>query len=84
MVNVTNHLKKHNLTVAEIFECESTCVLEDGKIAFCPWMEAQFFNKVNKEGYILCFTVDDDGETTLEYIPTHTLATPCDVEIKVN
>lgn len=83
MVNITNHLKKHNLTVAEIFDCDNTCVLEDGRIAFCAWMDAQFFNKVNIEGYILCFVVDDDGETNLEYIRTDTPATPCNVAIEV-
>lgn len=83
MVKVTNHLKKHNLTITEIFECDSTCILDDGRIAFCAWMDAQIFNKVNKEGYILCFIADDDGETNLEYIRTNTPAIPCDVEIVV-
>lgn len=82
MVNVTNHLKKY-LTVAEIFECDNTCVLEDGRIAICTWMDSQFFNKVNKDGYILCFTADDDGGTNLEYIRADTPATPCNVAIEV-
>lgn len=84
MVNVTNSLKKHNLTVAEIFDCDNTCcILEDGRIAFCAWMDDQLFNKVDKEDYILCFTVDYDGETNLEYIKTNTPATPCNVKIVV-
>ena len=83
MVNVTNYTKKKMRTIAEVFDDNSTCVLEDGRIAFCAWMDAQLFNKVDKEDYILCFTVDDDGETSLEYIKTNTPATPCDVEIVV-
>lgn len=83
MVNVTNRLKKHNLTAAEIFECDSTCVLEDGRIAFSAWMDIHLFKKVNKEGYILCFTVDDDGKTNLKYIRPDTPATPCNVKIVV-
>lgn len=84
MVNVTNHLKKHNLTVAEIFECDNTCVLENGRTAFCLWMDIKLFRKLEEEDYILCFTVDDDGETRLEYIRTDTPATPCDVAIEVD
>ena len=83
MVNVTNYTKKKMRTIAEVFDDNSTCVLEDGRIAFCAWMDAQLLNKVDKEDYILCFTVDDDGETNIEYIHTNTPATLCDVEIVV-
>lgn len=83
MVNVINNHAEKKLTIAEIFDCDNTCLLEDGRIAFCGWMDAQLFNKVDKEDYILCFTVDDDGETNLEYIKTNTPATPCNVEIVV-
>lgn len=80
MVHLT---KKRNLTVAEIFDYDSTCILEDGRIAFCAWMEPQLFDKVNKEGYLFCFTVNDDGDTSLEYIKTNTPAIPCNVAIEV-
>lgn len=83
MVKVTNSHAEKKLTVDEIFNCDNTCILEDGRIAFCAWMGADLFEKVNKEDFILCFTVDDDGETSIEYIRTDAPATPCDVEITV-
>ena len=83
MVNVTNYTKKKMRTIAEVFDDNRTCVLEDGRIAFCAWMDAQLFKKIDKKDYILCFTVDDDGETNLEYIKTNTPATPYDIEIVV-
>lgn len=81
MVMVTNNHAEKKPTIAEVFDNNNTCILEDGRIAFCAWMDAQLFNKVDKENYILCFTVDDDGETNLEYIKTNTPAIPCDVKI---
>ena len=84
MVKVINNHAEEKLTIAEIFDCDNnTCILEDGRVAFCPWMNAQLFNKVDKEDYILCFTVDYDGETNLEYIETNTPAIPCNVKIVV-
>lgn len=83
MVNVTNHLEEHNRTVAEIFDFDRTCVLEDGRIAFCARMDAKLFSELKKEDYILCFTIDDDGRTNLEYIRIDAPAIPCDVEIVV-
>ena len=85
MVKVVNNHAKKKLTIAEIFdECDNPCILEDGRIAFCAWMDADLFNKLNKDYFILCFTVDDDGETNIEYLRTDTPATPCDVEITVD
>ena len=84
MVSVTNSHTKKKLTVAEIFDGDNTCcVLEDGRIAFYAWMDAQLFNTVYKKDYILCFIVYYDGEIDLEYIKTSTPATPCDVKIVV-
>lgn len=83
MVNVTNNYMEKKRTIAEIFDCNNTCILEDGRIAFCAWMDASLFDKVDKKDSILCFTVEDDGETNIEYIRTDTLAIPCDVEITV-
>lgn len=84
MVKITNHHAEKKLTIAEIFSCDDTCILDDGRIAFCAWMDANLFDKVDKEDYLLCFTVDKDGETNIEYIHTDTLATPCNVEITVD
>lgn len=86
MVKVTNNHAEKKLTVAEIFSRDNTCILEDGRIAFCPWrMDSSLFDKPkNKEDSILCFTVDDDEETIIEYIRADAPATPCDVEIAVN
>lgn len=83
MVMVTNNHAEKKPTIAEVFDNNNTCVLEDGKIAFCAWMDIFLFDKVEKRDYFLCFTVDRDGKTNIEYIRTNTLATPCDVEIKV-
>ena len=83
MVNVTNNYMEKKRTIAEIFDCNSTCILEDGRIAFCAWMDASLFDKVDKKDFLLCFIIDDDGETNIEYIRTDTLAIPCDVEITV-
>lgn len=85
MVKVTNNLVGKKLPIAEIFDCgDSTCILEDGRIAFCAWMDVSLFNKLNEEDSILCFTVDDDGKTSIEYIRAKTLATPCEIEITVD
>ena len=84
MVNVTNYTKKKMRTIAEVFDDNSTCVLEDGRIAFCAWMDASLFNKLGKEDFILCFIVDNDGDTYIEYIRTDTPATPCNVKITVD
>ena len=84
MVNVTNNYMEKKRTIAEIFDCNNTCLLEDGRIAFCAWMDANLFDKVDKKDFLLCFTIDDDGETNIEYIRTNTLATPCNVEITVD
>lgn len=85
MVEITNLHVEKKLTVAEIFDCDNTCILEDGKIAFCAWMESSLFDKVNKKDFLLCFTIDPkDGETNIEYIRTNALATPCDVQITVD
>lgn len=84
MVKVTNHHAEKKLTIAEIFDCDNTCILEDGRIAFCAWMDASFFDKVNKKGSILCFTIDDSGKTCIEYIRDDTPATPCNVKITVD
>lgn len=83
MVNVTNNYMEKKRTIAEIFDCNNTCILEDGRIAFCAWMNASLFDKVDKKDFLLCFIIDDDGETNIEYIRTDTLAIPCDVEITV-
>ena len=83
MVNVTNNYMEKKRTIAEIFDCNNTCILEDGRIAFCAWMDASLFDKMDKKDFLLCFTIDDDGETNIEYIRTDTLAIPCDVEITV-
>ena len=82
MVKVINHAKK--FTIEEVFAYTNTCLLEDGRIAVCPWMDVNLFNKLNKDDFILCFTVDDDGETNIEYIRTNTPATTCNVEITVD
>ena len=84
MVKVTKSYTKKKLTIAEIFDCDSTCILEDGKIAFYVWMDIFLFNKVNKKDFLLCFTIDGDGKTNIEYIRTDTPATPCHVEITVD
>lgn len=84
MVNVINNHAEKKLPIAEIFDCDNTCILEDGRIAFCAWMDANLFDKVDEKDFLLCFTIDEDGETNIEYIRTDTLATPCTVEIKVN
>lgn len=84
MIKITNNPADKKLTVAEIFDCDNTCILEDGRIVFCAWMDASLFDKVNKKDYLLCFTIDNDGETNIEYIRTNTPATPCNVEITVD
>lgn len=84
MVKVINRHAEKKLTVAEILDYGDACILEDGKIALDVWMDASLFNKLNKGDYILCFTVDDNGEPMIEYIHTDTPATPCDVEITVD
>lgn len=84
MVNVINNHAEKKLTIAEIFDCDSTCLLEDGRIAFCGWMGANLFDKVNEKDFFLCFTIDNDGETNIEYIRVDTPAIPCNVEITVN
>ena len=84
MVKVTNNYAKRKLTVAEIFNCDNACVLNDGRIAICAWMSVFLLDKLNKKDSILCFIVDDDGETSIEYIRADTPATPCNVEIKVD
>jgi len=47
-------------------------------------MDPFLFDKLDKEDSILCFIVNDDGETSIEYIRAKTLATPCEVEMTVN
>ena len=84
MVKVIYSHAEKKLTVAEIFNCDNTCLLEDGRIAFCAYMEANLFNKLDEEDSILCFTLDDDGEPNIEYIRTDAPAIPCDVEITVD
>ena len=84
MVKVTNSFAEKKLTVEEVFACNDTCILEDGRIAFLAWMDIRLFNKLDKDDSILCFTVADDGETMIEYVSIDALATPCNVEIKVN
>lgn len=84
MVKVTNRHAEKKLTIEEVFAYENTCILEDGRIAVCPWMDVNLFINLNKDDSILCFIVDDDGETSIEYIRTDTPATPCDVEITVD
>ena len=84
MVKVVNNHTEKKLTIAKIFDYNNTFLLEDGRIAFCAWMDVQLFNKVDKEDYILCFIVDDDGGTSIEYIRTDTPATLCDVKITVD
>ena len=84
MVKVINSHAEKKLTVEEIFACDNTCILEDGRIAFCAWMDANLFNRLEEEDSILCFTVDDDGETNIENIRLDALATPCTVEITVD
>lgn len=83
MVMVTNNHAEKKPTIAEVFDNNNTCILEDGRIAFCAWMDAYVFDKVNEKDSLLCFTVDRDGETNIEYLRTSTPATPCDVEIVV-
>lgn len=84
MVMVTNNHTEKKPTIAEVFDNNNTCILEDGRIAFCAWMDASLFDKVNEKDFLLCFTVDRDGETNIEYIYTKALATPCNVEIMVD
>ena len=84
MVKVTNNPAEKKLTIAEIFDCDNSCILEDGRIALCAWMDVSLFDKVVKKDSLLCFTVDADGETNIEYIRTNTPATPCNVEITVD
>ena len=84
MVKVTNNHAEKKLTIAEIFDRGNTCILEDGKIAIDVWMDIFLFEKVNKKDFLLCFTVDDNGETSIEYIRAKTLATPCNVKITVD
>ena len=83
MVKITNNYVGKKLTIAEIFNCDDTCILDDGRIALCTWMDAGLFNKLGKEDFILCFIVDNDGDTHIECIRTDTPATPCNVEITV-
>ena len=80
MIKITNHQTEKKLTIAKIFDCDSTCILEDGRIAFCAWRD----DKVVKKDFLLCFIIDDDGETNIEYIRTNTPATPCNIEITVD
>ena len=84
MVKVINRHAEKKLTVAEILDYSNACILEDGRIAFCAWMDIFLFNKVNKKDFLLCFTIDGDGKTNIEYIRTDTPATPCNVEITVD
>lgn len=86
MVKVTKSYTKKKLTVEEIFACNNTCLLEDGRIAFCAWLDANLFDRLEKDkkDFILCFTIEDDGETNIEYIRLNTPATPCNVEITVD
>lgn len=86
MVKVTNNHAEKKLTVEEIFACDNTCILEDGRIAFCAWICTSLFDRLKKDpkDLILCFTVDDNGETSIEYIRAKTLATPCNVKITVD
>lgn len=83
MIKVTNNYAEKKLTIAEIFDCDNTCLLADGRIAFCAWMNAYLFDKVKEEDSLPCFTIDDNGEANIEYININTLATPCSVEITV-
>lgn len=84
MVKVTNDHADKRLTIAKIFEYDDTCILEDGRIAFCSWMDANLLNELEEEDSLLCFTVNDDGETNIENIRLDTLATPCNVKITVD
>ena len=85
MVKVINSHTEKKLTIAEVFDCDNnTCILEDGRIVFRAWMDGSLFAKVNEEDSFLCFTIDDDGEPMIEYVPIDTPATPCDVEITVD
>lgn len=86
MVKVTNNHAEKKLTVEEIFACGNTCILEDGRIAFCAWICTSLFDRLEEDpkGLILCFTVDGNGETYIEYIRAKTLATPCNVKITVD
>ena len=84
MVKVTNNHAEKKLTIAEIFDRGNTCILEDGKIAIDVWMDIFLFEKVNKKDFLLCFTIDSDGKTNIEYIRTDTPTTPCNVEITVD
>lgn len=52
MVKVTNSFAEKKLTVEEIFDCDiNTCILEDWRIAFCGWMGANLFDKVNEKDF---------------------------------
>lgn len=84
MIKITNPHAEKKLTIAEVFDNNNTCILEDGRIAFCAWMDASLFDKVNEKDFLLCFTIDPDGETNIEYIRTNALATPCNVEIMID
>lgn len=85
MINLIKSYAEKKFTIAEAFNyCDSTCILENGKIAFCAGMDGDLFDKVNKKGFLLCFTIDNDGETNIEYIRANTPATPCNVEITVD
>ena len=84
MVNVINNHAEKKLPIAELFDNDNTCILEDGRIAFCAWMDTNLFDKVDEEDFLLCFIINNDGEANIEYIRNDTLATPCTVEIKVN
>ena len=83
MVKVINNHVEKKLTVAEIFDCNDSCILEDGRIAICAWMDADLFDKVDKKGSLLCFTIENNGDINIEYIRANTPATPCDVKIVV-
>ena len=84
MIKVINSYGEKKLTVAEILDCNNPCILKDGRIAFSAWMDVNLFNKLNKKGSILCFTIDDSGKTCIEYIRDDTPATPCNVKITVD
>ena len=38
MVKVVNNHTEKKLTIAEIFDYNNTCILEDGRIAFYVWI----------------------------------------------
>ena len=85
MVKVINHHAGRRFTIEEVFTyCDNTCILDDGRIAVFPRMDANLFNKLDKDDSILCLTIGDDGEINIEYIRVGTPATPCSVEITVD